>query len=313
VSGATAGSAAGAANSSAVYSSLREVGERGAIVSIGNFDGVHRGHRELLARMRTLADEQSRPALVITFFPPTKVVFSDAHYLSSAEEKVELLSAFAPADIVVLPFDRDYANTDKSVFLAQLRSLAPHTIVVGEDFRFGHQRAGGLDDLRSVANEVEAFGLVTVGGAVVRSSGIRAALQSGAIDVANRLLGEPYPVSGTVVSGARRGRTIGYPTANIVCGERKALPIGVFAVSIDTPAGNFLGMANVGPRPSFPDEPPSLEVNIFDFVGDLYDQRVTTRFHAYLRSQRKFAGLDELKTQLAADEAAARSVLISGV
>lgn len=283
----------------------------GPIISIGNFDGVHLGHRELLGRMRDLAAEMSRPSLVVTFFPPAKVVFGDATYLSSAEEKAELLSEFTPTAIVTIPFSRAYATTDKERFVSQLERLAPDTIVVGEDFRFGHNRAGSLADLRGVARSVEAFGMVTVESEVVKSSSIRRYLESGDIARANRLLGRPYVASGQVVSGAKRGRTIGFPTANVATGERKALPLGVYAVTVDTADGRFGGMANVGPRPSFPEEPPSLEVHLFDFDQDLYGQTVTTRFHSHLRSQQTFAGLAELKAQLAADEAAARASLTS--
>jgi len=296
-----------------LYTSPEQTTVEGAVISIGNFDGVHRGHRELLGRMSELAGELGRPSLVVTFFPPAKVVFSGATYLSSAEEKAALLGAFAPTAIVMIPFSREYAMTDKERFVAQLAALTPDTIIVGEDFRFGHDRAGSIVDLRRVARRVEAFGLVTVGGEVVKSSSIRTYLEAGDLDRANRLLGEPYPVSGEVITGARRGRTIGYPTANVVTGERKALPLGVYAVTVDTARGRFGGMANVGPRPSFPEEPPSLEVHIFDFSGDLYGESMTTRFQHHLRTQRKFAGLDELKTQLAADEAAARAWLNQGV
>lgn len=285
----------------------------GLVLSIGNFDGVHLGHRALLHRMQRLAREQGRPSAVITFFPPAKVVFGDATYLSSAQEKVELLAEFEPSAVVMIPFSREYATTDKERFIAQLERLSPFAIIVGEDFRFGHNRAGSVADLRRVAASVEAFGLVTVGEGddeeVVKSSSIRRYLEAGDIANANRLLGRPYLASGEVVTGARRGRTIGFPTANVATGERKALPLGVYAVSVDTASGRFGGMANVGPRPSFPEEPPSLEVNLFDFSGDLYGQSVTTRFHTHLRSQRKFAGLDELKAQLAADEVAARAAL----
>lgn len=296
-----------------VYRSLAEVEQRGAVVSIGNFDGVHRGHRALLARMSDLASELSAPSLVITFFPPTKVVFGGVSYLSSAVEKVELLSDFGPSAVAVIPFDRDYAGTPKEEFLGSLRSLAARVIVVGEDFRFGHARAGAVADLESVAARVEAFGLVKVGGEVVRSSKIREALLRGDITLANDMLGAPYQVRGEVVAGARRGRTIGFPTANINCGEGKALPLGVFAVRVETPVGTFDGMANVGPRPSFPEEPPALEVHLFDFDGDLYAREVTTRFYTYLRGQRRFSGLEELQAQLGADEVAARAALSGGV
>jgi len=278
-------------------------------VCIGNFDGVHLGHRALLARMAEVAASVGAPSAVVTFFPPAKVVFGTATYLSSAEEKLELLAGFRPTAVVLERFSREYAQTDKAVFVDLLRRLAPHTIIVGEDFRFGHQRQGTLNDLSPIAQRLEAFGLITSGGEVVKSSRVREHLAAGRIASANALLGAPYPVRGEVITGARRGRTIGFPTANIATGERKALPGGVFAVTVDTPTGRFGGMANVGPRPSFPDEPPSLEVHLFDYAGDLYGRVVTTRFHAFLRTQRRFSGLEELKAQLADDERAARTAL----
>lgn len=292
-----------------VVDSLAELDLKGAVVCIGNFDGVHLGHRALLDRMAEVAVTEAAPSVVVTFFPPAKVVFGNATYLSSAEEKLELLAAYSPTAVVLKHFTREFAQTDKAVFVDLLRRIAPHTIIVGEDFRFGHQRQGTLNDLSPIARRLEAFGLITAGGEVVKSSRVREHLAAGRIDSANALLAAPYPVRGEVVTGAQRGRTIGYPTANVATGARKALPGGVFAVTVDTHAGTFGGMANVGPRPSFPDEPPSLEVHLFDFSGDLYGTVVTTRFHAFLRTQRKFGGLEELKEQLAADERAARQAL----
>ena len=292
-----------------VVGSLGDLHVKRAVVCIGNFDGVHLGHRALLQRMTEVARAEQLPAVVVTFFPPAKVVFGNATYLSSAEEKLDLLASYHPTAVVMRHFTREFALTDKAVFVDLLRRIAPHTIIVGEDFRFGHERRGTLNDLSPIAQRLEAFGLITAGGEVVKSSRVREHLAAGRVDSANALLGAPYPARGEVVTGARRGRTIGYPTANVSTGPRKALPGGVFAVTVDTPAGTFGGMANVGPRPSFPDEPPSLEVHLFDFAGDLYGQWVTTRFHAFLREQRKFGGLDELKEQLAADERAARRAL----
>ncbi len=292
-----------------VVDSPAAVLHKGAVLSLGNFDGVHLGHRLLLARMRELADATSRPAVVLTFFPPAKVAFGRATFLNSAEEKLELLGAYAPDTVVMIPFSREYARTDKAVFADQLRHLAPHAIIVGEDFRFGHQRMGGLNDLSPIPDRLEAFGLRTVHGEVVKSSRIREHLAAGHIERANVLLGAPYPVRGRVVRGAARGASIGFPTANIRTDERKALPIGVYAVSVELAAGPQPGMANVGPRPSFPDEAPSLEVHLFDFAGDLYDTELTTHFHAYLRAQRRFAGLEELTAQLAVDSASARAAL----
>lgn len=282
---------------------------RGAVVAIGNFDGVHLGHRMLLERMRDLADATARPSIVLTFFPPAKVVFANATFLSSAEEKVDLLRAYRPDVVVMVPFSRAYARTDKQRFADQLRALAPHAIIVGEDFRFGHNRQGGLDDLAPIPDRLEAFDLRSLHGEVVKSSSIREHLAAGRVERANALLGAPYPARGGVVRGDARGARIGFPTANVNTDERKALPLGVYAVRAATPYGIFDGMANVGPRPSFPEEAPSLEVHLFDFDGDLYGSEITTTFHAFLRGQRRFEGLDELTAQLAADAEAARRAL----
>jgi riboflavin kinase / FMN adenylyltransferase len=288
---------------------IEDVRVKEPIVCVGNFDGVHLGHRMLLERMRELAQRERRPGLVVTFFPPAKVVFGHATFLSSAEEKLDLLEAFAPDTVVMIPFDREYARTDKAHFVDELRRLAPHTIIVGEDFRFGHQRAGGLNDLSPIAGKLEAFGLRTFEGEVVKSSHVREHLKEGRIERANALLGAPYRARGRVQEGQRRGRSIGFPTANVVTDPKKALPVGVFAVTVEVGGVEHRGMANVGPRPSFPEEPPSLEVHLFDFDGELYGETITTAFHALLRGQMRFASLDELQGQLRNDEAGARAAL----
>ncbi len=296
-----------------VVASPDELDLRRGVVAIGNFDGVHLGHRMLLERMRELADAEGRDAIVLTFFPPAKVVFTGASFLSSAEEKLTLLRRFDPEAVVMIPFSREYALTDKATFADQLGHLDPYAIIVGEDFRFGHGRAGGLTDLSPIPDRLEAFGLRSFEGEVVKSSRIREHLTAGRIDRANALLGAPYRVTGEVVRGDARGATLGFPTANVRTDPRKALPIGVYAVSVEVPSGTYHGMANVGPRPSFPTEPPSLEVHLFDFDGDLYDRSLTTRFHSYLRSQRRFEGLDDLRQQLGRDAEDARAALRDAV
>jgi len=292
-----------------IVTDVPELDVRGGVLAIGNFDGVHRGHRALLDRMRRWADEEGRPSAVVTFFPPAKVLFRGASYLSSRQEKIELLRPFGPDAIAVVPFTHDYARTDKEAFLAELAELRPRAVVVGEDFRFGRHRAGGLDDLQHVPERLEVFGLRLDGDAPISSSRIREHLAAGEIEAANRLLGEPYLAIGTVTAGDRRGRTIGVPTANLELPPEKALPLGVFAVRADTPHGTFGGMANVGPRPSFPDGAPRLEAHLFDFAGDLYDAALQVRFLTRLRGQRRFDGLDDLKAQLDEDRAAARRAL----
>lgn len=296
-----------------VVSSLEQaarVGVQDAVISIGNFDGVHLGHRALLTRMRELARERGRPATVVTFFPPAKVFFARGSYLSSRDEKLQLLEEFGPDLTVLISFDEEFSRTSKGQFLEGLARLRPSAFVVGPDFRFGQGRAGSTQDLATLAPLTE-FPLVRLDGQPVGSTRIRQLLEAGDVQGANRLLGAPYPARGTVVLGAQRGARLGFPTANVQLDAAKALPHGVFAVTaqLQGQPGLVGGMANVGARPSFQEQPPSLEVHLFDFSGDLYGQQLTVRFVSRLRDQVKFASLDELKAQLAADELAARASL----
>jgi riboflavin kinase / FMN adenylyltransferase len=286
------------------------VRSRGAVVAIGNFDGVHAGHRALLAHAADLARRERAPWVVISFFPPAKVLFGGASYLSCRDEKHLLLRDLGPDEIAILPFDHAFAATPAERFVEALTTLAPAAIVVGDDFRFGRDRKGSTEDLGRAAPRVEVLRLVTIRGEVVKSSTIREALEHGDLERANRLLGAPYLVAGTVVEGERRGRTIGVPTANLATPPGKALPNGVYAVSVDVPGrGRYGAMANVGPRPTFEGAAPSLEAHLFEFDGDLYGQRLVVRLHARLREGRRFDGLDDLRAQLERDEASARSVL----
>lgn len=281
----------------------------GCALCIGNFDGVHLGHQLLLKRLQHVAAKIGVPSVVLTFFPPAKVVFRGKPYLSSAEEKLYLLRAFKPDAVVMAPFSLEYAQTPKEVFLSEVGRLKPKHLIVGEDFRFGRSRSGGLDDLQHVTERLEVFSLERLEERVIKSSHIRELLRAGHVEEARKFLGYSYLAFGEVIRGDQRGRTIGFPTANMALPPEKALPLGVFAVRVETPAGCFEGMANVGPRPSYPDAPPSLEVHLFDFEGDLYGQTLQVSFEAFLRSQRKFSGLDDLKAQLGRDREAARAAL----
>lgn len=304
-----------------VVASPDELDLHGTVISIGNFDGVHTGHRALLGRMRELSRELALPAVVLSFFPTSRMVFSGSGFLSDAREKVLLLQGFGPAAIALIPFSREYARTDKDEFLRQLERLGPAAVIVGDDFRFGAGRAGTLNDLSLVTPKLEVFGLLSEGGEVVSSSRIRELLLAGEVEAAARLLGEPYPAVGRVVAGERRGRTIGYPTANVATGSGKVLPEGVFAVRVRVrgdegdraaAAREYGGMASSGIRPTFPDEPATLEAYLFDFDGDLYDRELEVRFVRKLRDQVRYGGMDELRAALARDEEAARAALTQG-
>lgn len=292
---------------------LSDSDTRDTIIAIGNFDGVHLGHQRVLHQACEVAQQQPSPqntkTIIITFDPPAKVLFHGQKYLTDRAEKIALLQTFGVDAVVVIPFTQAYAQTDKQVFIDELHALRPSHIIVGEDFRFGHKRQGGLDDLSHVADYLEVVGMYSLEGEAVKSSYIRSLLEVGDVTEAERFLGRSYSARGRVVEGDKRGRTIGYPTANLRIPPEKALPQGVFAVWVDIPQGRTMGMANVGGRPSFDSEPPALEVNLFDVDVDLYGRDISVTFVAHLRAQRTFTGLDDLKKQLAADAKAARAIL----
>lgn len=292
-----------------IYPTLEAPAAHGGVLCIGNFDGVHLGHRLLLSRMRELASELRAPATVVTFFPPARVLFEGATFLMTPAEKRQALAEFEPDVIVELTFDRDLAGTEKSAWLTELAALEPSAIIVGDDFRFGKGRSGGLPDLAQITPLLDAKPLLEVDGEPVKSTRVRELLAEADVAGAARLLGHPYLVKGSVAHGQRRGNTIGYPTANLAVPAGKALPPGVFAVTATVNGGEHGGMANVGARPSFEEAPPALEVHLFDFSHDIYGAEVDVRFVAHLRDQRRFSGLGELKAQLANDEAAARAAL----
>ncbi len=278
-----------------------------SILSIGNFDGVHLGHQMLLEEMQKLAQTHQKASIIMSFFPPSKHFFTGAAYLSTEKEKLELFEPFKPDAVILIPFNDVYTKTSKEAFLADIAHLDPHTIIVGENFRFGFERKGNLYDLSQHAQKLEVFNLKHGEGKPISSSRIRDLLKEGKIEECNTLLGRNYSATGKVIEGDKRGRSIGFPTANINLEKEKALPLGVFAVTVSSPFGLQKGMANVGPRPSFPNDPPSLEVNLFDFNKNLYTQELTVQFEKHLRNQRKFNGLEDLKNQLKQDEANARA------
>lgn len=278
-----------------------------SVICLGTFDGVHLGHQMLLKRMQNLANEQQQPSVIISFHPPAKVFLQGDKFLSSYEEKLQLLKVFEPDIVVIIPFDFDYAKTTKNIFVEQLKKLQPSYIIVGNDFRFGHQRLGKLTDFSQITAKLELFNMKKLDGNNIKSSYIRMLLKEANLETARRFLGYDYFAIGKVVKGQQRGKNIGFPTANINLPEQKLLPHGVFVVKVKTSKGNFWGMANVGPRPSFKETPPALEVHIFDFSDDIYAENLTIYFKHFLRSQIKFSNIDELKRQLAQDAKQARA------
>ncbi len=282
------------------------------VVAIGSFDGVHLGHRALLARALALARERHLPLLVYTFDPPTKVFTQGAPVLSTLSEKAELLSSAGAEIVLAVPFDAAFAQRTKEAFLAELATLEPAAIVVGEDFRFGRGRAGGPEDLAILA-PTETVPLLKLGGEPVKSTRIRALLEAGEVEAARHLLGYPYRVRGVVVPGDRRGRALGFPTANLAVPRQKALPPGVFAVWVERGKERIGGVANVGVRPTFgEDRTRRLEVHLLEPTPELYGEELAVEFVARLRPERAFENPEALRRQIQLDVENARKILYGG-
>jgi riboflavin kinase/FMN adenylyltransferase len=292
---------------------------RGCVATIGNYDGVHRGHQHMIAAVRAKATELGVPAVVITFEPTPREFFEGPaapSRLTRLREKLEALALYGVDRVVVLRFDRRMQGMSADEFVDRLlvRGLGVRHMVVGHDFHFARRREGNIETLRAagVAHgfTVEEIGQFLLQGERVSSSLVREALNRGDLDRATRLLGRPYRMAGRVRLGKKLGRTLGFPTANLAL-QRKVVPLwGIFAVRVsgaglvDHPA-----VSSLGTRPTVNGTDPLLEVHLFDFDGSLYGQYLDVDFVARLRDERKFESLDALVEQMHRDAAAARAVL----
>lgn len=294
---------------------------RATVVTVGSFDGVHRGHQDVLARVVARGRERGVPTVLVTFDPHPLEVVNPAvapHLLTVGDEKMEVLAESGIDYVAVLPFTRSLAALDAAQFVDQVlvgRFRVAH-LMMGHDHAFGRNRAGNPEVLRRLG-ESRGFSVevieqvVATTGQAVSSTFIRRAVAGGDLASAAEGLGRPYAVGGRVTAGEQRGRLLGYPTINLpIESERKLLPPqGVYAVRVQTPRGTFGGMLNLGPRPTFGDPRVLLEAHLFDASGDFYGMRVRVDFIAYLRETAPFPSLEALTAQLGRDEARAREIL----
>jgi len=290
---------------------------KGGLVAIGNFDGFHRGHQQVFATLKARARALGRPAVVLTFEPHPRDVFAPAPFmfrLTDGEAKARLAEALGLDGIVVLPFDRPFSQIEAEDFVSRflVDGLAARGVVIGADFHFGRGRRGTPDFLRQALAEkdcmVEVLDLVGEGGEAISSSRIRAALGAGELDTANALLGYHWFIEGEVVSGDRRGRELGFPTANIAEPVGFGLALGVYAVRGIVEGLLLDGVASYG-KPMFADQRPPFETHFFDFAGDIYGKRVSVALIGHIRGQKIFSGLDALIDAIAEDSLTARGVL----
>jgi riboflavin kinase/FMN adenylyltransferase len=297
---------------------------KGAVVALGNFDGVHRGHQALIGQARQMAEERKAPFGVIAFEPHPQEFFrpqAQSFRLTPFRSKARLIADLGADAMFALSFDAQMAQKQAHEFVREVLvdGLMVGAIVVGEDFQFGKGRTGNVTSL-SYMGEQEGFG-VTVFDAVtaeghekISSTRIREALKRGRPEEAAELLGRFWSVEARVDHGDKRGRTIGFPTANMRIDDFLRPAYGVYAVRAtviadDKPIGRYGGVANFGVRPMFAVETPLLETYLFDFDGDLYGKHLSVELIRYLRPEAKLDGLDALKAQIAADSDAARKAL----
>lgn len=291
---------------------------RGATVALGNFDGVHLGHASVIRAAHVARPDA--PLAVLTFEPHPREVFrpDDPPFrLMLSAERADALAAQGVDVLYELPFNHAFSLMSADEFVTNVLhdGLGARHLVSGQDFAFGHRRGGDTDFLMERA-EARGMGLtlvspVTDAQGPLSSTRIRRVLQDGYPERATADLGRPWAIRGIVSHGDKRGRTIGFPTANVPLGRHLEPARGVYAVTIRLADGTMRnGVANIGRRPTVNEGPESrLEVNLFDFNGDLYGTEVTVALHAFIRAEEKFSGLDALKAQIAADAAEAQRLL----
>lgn len=281
-------------------------------LTIGNFDGVHLGHQAMLARLRQEAAARRLPSAVMTFEPHPREFFAPDQAptrLSSLREKLETLAAQGVGRTYVCRFDYDLARTPPETFVERMlvRGLAVRWLLVGDDFRFGARRAGDFQLLQHMSADhgfqVVSMSSVTVEGQRVSSTAVREALAAGNLDMAARLLGRPYSISGRVVGGSRVGRTLGFPTANVRMRHNYPPLQGIFAVQVyGIDAAPLPGAASLGVRPTIHAEgSPTLEVHLLDFDRDIYGRHVRVDFVHKLRDEERYPDLQTLRAQIALD------------
>lgn len=292
---------------------------RPTALTIGVFDGVHRGHQAIIRHVIEAARADGLASAAVTFHPhPRQVIHPDTRieYLTSLEDRIQLLLAVGLDTVAPVTFTSELAQSDATDFVRALVSeFQMAKLVIGPDFALGRQRGGDPATLRALGESegftVQVIDLVHNAEGKVSSSEIRSALAAGDIARVNELLGRRFSIHGPVVRGAERGRTVGFPTANIAVGADRALPaMGVYATVAHLPDGLHESVTNIGVRPSFDDgEAISVECHVLDFEGDLYGQDIRIELDCRLRGEVKFDGIEQLKSQILRDCDAARQAL----
>lgn len=299
-----------------VYKDISPFSAPNPVVTIGIFDGVHRGHLEILRRINELAACYKGESVVITLWPHPRFVLQpenqELRLLASLDEKIELIARQKVDNLIILPFDMNLANITYDRFVSDyiVGHIGAKHVVVGFNHHFGKDRKGTFENLQISAREhhivAERLNQVIIDDIHISSSNIRHMLEEGRAGMAAKALGYHYFIQGKVVEGIKLGRKLGYPTANIELDEpKKLLPRnGVYAVMVNVNDREYKGMLSIGTRPTLnlPEHEKAIEVNLFDFEGNLYNKPIKVSFIEWLRSEIKFDSLEELKEQIAIDK-----------
>lgn len=297
-----------------IYSNLDEIGssfESGSVVTLGNFDGVHIAHRKLLEKLLEQSKILHLPAILVTYFPNPSIVLGknkDLKYIYTEEKKREILKSLGLKNLLVIPFTRELSEISAYTFIKDIlhNKLNAKHIILGFNHFFGKNREGDIDFL---ANHTEEFSYtvskidpVYAEGQKISSSYTRSLILEGEVEKLKTLLVEPFSIKGTVMHGDKRGRTIGFPTANLSIDEDQMIPgNGVYAGFVKFENMKYKAMVNIGIRPTFNGSTKTIEVNILDYNGDLYDKILEFVFIKKIRNEMKFSNIDELKIQLEKD------------
>jgi riboflavin kinase/FMN adenylyltransferase len=291
------------------------------VVTTGTFDGVHKGHLQILKRMQELAGESGGETVLVTFYPHPRMVLypddQDLRLLNTPAEKIEKLQEAGLDHLLIIPFTREFSRLTSLEFVRNIlvNHIGMKKLIIGHDHHFGRNREGGFSDLMEFSPvygfEVEEIPAFELGHTTISSSKIRHALMEGEVEAANQYLGYRYMLSGTVIHGDGRGSKLGFATANInPAYPYKLLPgNGVYAVYAQIEGQSHKGVANIGMRPTFNGKSVSVEVHLPEFSGDLYGREVTLFFVARIRAEQKFDSPDALRTQISSDVSTALSLL----
>lgn len=289
-----------------------------AVVTIGNFDGVHLGHREIFRRLKSAARQLGGVSVVVTFHPHPLHVLDPSGRLTlinTLDEKITLIEASGVDYLIVIPFTREFASIAAEDFVENILvgRIGMKKIIIGYDYAFGRGRTGNSGMLAALGKEllfdVEELSPIITGDTVFSSSLIRRIIREGNVSEAVRFLGRHFSLAGRVVHGAHRGKELGFPTANIFTDKELIPADGVYAVKVKIEDGLYNAACNIGRNPTFGSAPITIEVFVFDFAGDLYDSEIRIYFIERIREEKKFASVEELKKSIADDVAKCRAIL----